>query len=216
MNIIVLCAGGHARVVIEALRSRNITPAGITDIDAGLNGKLIAGIPCIGTDDVVDSMTPQTVQLANGCGNRAKLSDSGLASRRKLFERFTTKKYHFPKIVHASAIAASDTIIGDGAQLMAGSIVQAGASVGTNTIVNSGAIVEHDCKIGSHVHIAPGAILCGSVTIAEEVHVGAGAIVLQGLSIGRRAIIAAGMVITRDVLEGETIGIPFSKNPGEL
>ena len=31
MNLIVLCAGGHARVVIEALRSRGIRPAAVMD-----------------------------------------------------------------------------------------------------------------------------------------------------------------------------------------
>ena len=212
MNKIVLCAGGHARVVIEALQSRKLTPAGVTDAEIALMGKLIAGIPVIGTDEVIDKMTPQSVQLANGLGNNAKPFNSGLARRRELFERFVAKRFRFPPVMHASATVASNAVISDGAQLMAGSIVQAGASVGMNTIVNTGAIIEHDCKLGPHVHVAPGAILCGNVTVAEETHIGAGAIVLQGLLVGRLAVIAAGIVVRRNVRDGETIGTHNSAN----
>ena len=38
MSLIVLCAGGHARVVIEALLSRGIRPTAVTDRDSARVG----------------------------------------------------------------------------------------------------------------------------------------------------------------------------------
>jgi UDP-perosamine 4-acetyltransferase len=200
MKTIVLCAGGHARVVIEALRSRDITLFGITDADAAA-AATIAGVPYLGNDDVVDGMNPSEVQLANGCGNRSNKQGSGLAPRRKLYERFARKNFKFPPVIHAQAIVASDAKIGDGVQIMAGAIVQAGATIGENVIINTGAIVEHDCEVAAHAHIAPGAILCGAVTVGEESHIGAGAVILQGRIVKRAAVIGAGQVIRQNVAD---------------
>ena len=65
--------------------------------------------------------------------------------------------------------------LGNGHQLLAGSVVNAGVTFGENVLLNSGAVIEHDCRIGSHSHIASGATLCGDCVIGESVHIGAGA-----------------------------------------
>ena len=206
MSLVVLCAGGHARVIIEALRSRHQVVDAVTDQAESLVGQCVADVPVIGNDDLVERMKPETAELVNGLGNRATRDDSGLAARRWLFERFSGKGFRFPAVVHASAIVASDAVIGDGAQILAGAIIQPAARVGANAIVNTGAIVEHDCEVGAHAHIAPGAILCGGVTVGEEAHIGAGAVVLQTIEIGSRAMIAAGSVVARNVAEGQFFG----------
>lgn len=207
MKIIVLSSGGHARVVVEALRSRNLNPFAMTDRNPDLKGAILFGLPVIGADNVVEELGPGNVVLANGLGNRARQADSGLGPRRQLFDHYLAKGYHFPQIVHAHAFVASDAELGEGTQVMAGAIVQSGASVGVNAVLNSGSLIEHDCKVGPHVHIAPGATLCGGTVVGEESHIGARAIILQGVKIGPRAVIAAGAIVTRDIAEQETYGI---------
>ncbi len=202
MSLIVLCAGGHARVVIEALLSRGRRPDAVTDCDAARIGTFLGGIPITGPDEEILKMKADSVELANGLGNRASRSDSGLSGRRELFGRFTGLGYVFPVISHASAVIASDASLGDGAQVMAGAIVQPAARIGRNVLVNTRAVVEHDCQVGDHAHIAPGAVLCGGVFVGENAHVGAGAIVLGGLSVGAGAVIGAGTVVTKNVAAG--------------
>ena len=52
MSLIVLCAGGHARVVIEALLSRGKRPdLRVTDRHFALVGTLIGGVPITGPDE---------------------------------------------------------------------------------------------------------------------------------------------------------------------
>src|SRR5690242_15664974 len=127
MSFIVLCAGGHARVVIEALLSRGIRPAAVTDSDAARLGDAIGGVPIMGSDDDVMKMAADKVELANGLGNRASRRDSGLLGRRALFDRFAALGYKFPMIAHVSAVIASDAQLGDGAQVMAGAVIQPAA-----------------------------------------------------------------------------------------
>ena len=202
MSLIVLCAGGHARVVIEALRSRGARPTAVTDRDSSRVGTFLGGIPIIGSDEDILEMQSDSVELANGLGNRASRSSPGLSGRRELFGRFAALGYAFPVISHASAVIASDVSPGEGAQVMAGAIIQPGALIGRNVLVNTRAVVEHDCQIGDHSHIAPGAVLCGGVSVGEGTHVGAGAVVLGGISLGLGSVVAAGAVVAKDVGAG--------------
>ncbi|KJC36615.1 hypothetical protein UP09_28615 [Bradyrhizobium sp. LTSP885] len=206
MSLIVLCAGGHARVVIEALLSRGIRPTAVTDRDPARIGEAVGGIPITGPDEDILKMDANAVELANGLGNQASRSDSGLAGRRALFGRFAGLGYRFPVISHLSAVIASDAALGDGAQVMAGAVIQPAAWIGRNVLVNTRAVVEHDCLVGDHAHIAPGAILCGGVSVGEGAHIGAGAVVLGGVSVGAGSIVAAGAVVARNVEAGAFAG----------
>jgi sugar O-acyltransferase (sialic acid O-acetyltransferase NeuD family) len=206
MSLIVLCAGGHARVVIEALLSRGVRTLAAVDRDPARKGTFLGTIPIVGSDEVVVAMSSATTELANGLGNRASRSNAGLSSRRELFERFFALGYSFPVIAHASAVIASDVSPGEGAQVMAGAIIQPGARIGRNVLVNTRAVVEHDCQIGDHSHIAPGAVLCGGISVGEGTHVGAGAIVLGGVSLGAGSVVAAGAVVAKDMEAGSFAG----------
>jgi sugar O-acyltransferase (sialic acid O-acetyltransferase NeuD family) len=206
MSLIVLCAGGHARVVIEALLSRGIRPTAVTDRDAGRIGESLGGIRITGSDEDILKMDADSVELANGLGNRASRSDPGLAGRRALFGRFVALGYKFPVISHASAVIASDAVLDDGAQVMAGAVIQPAARIGRNVLVNTRAVVEHDCVVGDHAHVAPGAVLCGGVSVGEGAHIGAGAVVLGGINVGAGSVVAAGAVVARHVEAGAFAG----------
>lgn len=204
LPVIILCGGGHARVLIEALKTSTMTILGITDADPAKRNMLITGIPVLGDDDVVAHHRPGTIQLVNGMG-----SVSVPRVRTALFERFKSQGYAFITVVHPSAVIASDVAIGEGAQIMAGAVIQPGSTIGLNTIVNTKASVDHDCHIGSHVHISPGVTLSGDVRIGDGVHIGTGATVIQGISIGRNSLIGAGSVVVTDVPENaEFAGVP--------
>src|SRR4030081_441395 len=137
MSLIVLCAGGHARVVIEALLSRGTRPAAVTCRDSARVGTSIGGIPIIGPDEDILKMKIDSVELANGLGNRASRSDSGLSARRDLFQRFAGLGYAFPVISHAATGIASDALLGEGARVMAGALIQRPRPLGRNVLVNT-------------------------------------------------------------------------------
>lgn len=193
--MIILGAGGHAGVVIDALRTSGVVPLGCLDSKAGV----VNGVSVLGGDDYLTGPT----ELANGLGNKATRHSSGLAKRAGLWRKFRDVGCSFPPVIHATAIVSEGATVSDGAQILAGAIIQTGAWIGKNAIINTRATIEHDCTVGDHSHIAPGAILCGGVVLGEEVHIGAGAIILQGVSIKEGAIIAAGAIVTRDVRAGE-------------
>jgi len=202
LPLIILGAGGHAKVLIDALRGAEIR--GLTDPGSDRAGQQVLGVPWLGADDVLSSHPPDAVQLVNGLGT-VRVAPR----RRALFELCKAKGYRFATVVHASAVIASDVDLAEGTQVMAGAVVQAGSQIGENTIINTGAVVDHDCRVGRHVHIASGAVLSGYVDVGDRVHIGAGATVIQGIRIGAGCLIGAGAVVIRDVLAGATVvGVP--------
>jgi UDP-perosamine 4-acetyltransferase len=202
--LIILGAGGHAKVLIAALLSGPAEILGIAD-RAGYNKTAdVLGIPIIGDDDSVLRYSPQDIQLINGLG-----SVSSTESRQELFDKFVALGYHFATVLHTTAVISTDVCLGEGVQVMAGVVIQPGTVVGDNSILNTHASVDHDCLIANHVHIAPGSTLSGGVCVGEGTLIGAGAVVIQGIEIGSRCVIAAGAVVIRDVAAHTSVaGVP--------
>lgn len=199
---LVIGAGGHARVLIEALTKSGTAILGCVAKEAPI--RWIPSIPFLGDDEALLRFAPSSVVLINGIGSTARPD-----LRRDIFLRFKQMGYRFGTVVHPAAILPSDIVLGDGAQVMAGAILQPGCRVGDNAIVNTGAVVDHDCRIGAHVHIAPGAMLSGDVTVGEGAHVGTGARIIQGVNIGTGAVVGAGAAVVHDVPPGtKVVGVP--------
>lgn len=204
LPVLIIGAGGHARVLIEAVLASGTPIAGIVDIDPVLKGKIVQGVPVLGGDAVVDNFPSGEFRLVNGIGS---IRDT--RRRRELFERFSARGYFFATVVHPAAVVASDAVLYEGAQIMAGAIIQPGCRIGQNSIINTKASADHDCQIGAHVHVAPGVTLSGDVRIGDHAHVGTGATVIQGVVIGAGSLVAAGAVVVRDVAAGAWVmGLP--------
>lgn len=202
--LIVIGAGGHAKVLIEALLRSGMPLAGIVDADPARHGTTLLDQPIRGGDELILAHAPAEVLLVNGLGS---IADPSL--RIRIFETFKGHGYRFETVIHPSAIVASDALFGEGVQVMAGTVMQPGCRLGDNSIINTGATLDHDCLIGKHVHIAPGVTLSGGVTVGEGAHIGTGATVIQGITIGPKAVVGAGAVVIRDVAANSTVsGVP--------
>lgn len=202
MRVVIAGAGGHARSVLEALRSTGEHEAvALTDADAGRAGAELDGVPVAGDDDQLEALRHRGVEGAClGVGGTASN-----ALRRELFERLRALGFSLPVVRHGSAVLARTAEVGAGSQVLAAAVLGAGVTLGEDVIINTGAIVEHDCRIGDHVHLATGCALAGGVTVQRAAHVGIGACVLQGVTIGEGAVVGAGAVVLRDVEAGDTV-----------
>jgi len=204
MPVIVVGSGGHAAVVADALLACDVPVIGFVDTDPARRGVIVCGLPVLGTEAVLESHSPGTTRLANGIGGVR--TD---ALRKPVQERLESHGWQFVAVRHPSAIVSPFATIAPGAQLLAGTIVQANARVGKGAIVNTAAVIEHDFELGDFVHVAPRALLCGAVVIGSDSHVGAGAVVRQQVRLGARTMVGAGAVVVSDFDgDGTLVGIP--------
>jgi UDP-perosamine 4-acetyltransferase len=206
---IVIGAGGHARVVIEALRSSNAELVGVLDINPKLKGTSIDGVEVLGGDELLAKFAPGSVALANGVGGIRSTE-----ARQAVFERLVAKGQLFPAVKSATAVVSDHATLAAGCQILTRAVVHPGAKIGANAVVNTGAIVEHDAWVGPNAFVGPGAILCGDVRVAESAYIGAGAVVLPGVKLGAGAMVAAGATAHKDVPEGgQMIGARLVRRP---
>lgn len=191
--VIVLGAGGHAKVVIDSLRALGHEIIGIVD---PYKEKFCEyyGLKVLGDDQSILNYKSNEVVLANGIG-----SIPGNNLRHKIINMMNKKGYEFIKFIHPLAIVASDLNIGAGVQIMSGVIIQPGVKIGNNSIINTGVVIDHDCIIHKDCHLAPGVTLSGNVVVNSKTHIGTGTSIIQNVNIGHDCEIAAGSVIFKDI-----------------
>lgn len=195
--VVILGAGGHGRVVAEALRSSGREVAAFLDRERERWGSELDGTRVAGGDDKLADYPAARFDCAVGVGG---LKDT--RRRRAVHEFAASRGAALPPVVAASALVSPSARLGAGAQVLTHAVVHPGASVGEGAVVNTAAVVEHDCVVGAHGFVGPGAILCGGASLGEGAFVGAGAVVLPGVSVGAGALVAAGAVVRADVPAG--------------
>jgi len=198
--ILIVGAGDHARVALSTLRALGIAVAGW----CGEVRRVDGDDPPLLSEAALLTQPREAVDLVNGVGSVDRPT-----ARRAAFERYAAAGFRFRTLVHPAAFVAAEARLGEGAQAMAGAVIQTGSVIDPDALVNTGARIEHDCRVGAHCHVATGAVLTGAVEVGEGSHVGAGAVVIQYVRIGAGALIGAGAVVLRDVPAGATaLGVP--------
>lgn len=199
--VLVVGAGGHARVCIEALQDCGHLVVGCVSSD----GTGSVGLPCpvVGRDDDLVAVAAQFavhhVFVAIG-DNRAR----ELAAARALAAGLTPVN-----AISRFAMVSPGARLGLGVAVLAGVVANSTADIGDGAILNTRCSVDHDATIGEFAHVAVGASVAGGVRVGARAVVGVGASVTPLVQIGADAIVGAGAAVIRDVAESTTVvGVP--------
>lgn len=196
INISIIGAGGHSKVVIEALEL-NENVLNIRLMDHFNYGNKVLGYS---VEHIVEWVTlDQKFHVAIGSNeHRKKVSiDASQDGRMPI------------TIIHKAAEVSKSAKLNHGCFVAAQAVISASTVIGNGCIINHNAVVDHDCFIGQYSHVAPNATLCGGVEIGMLSLIGAGAIILPNIVIGDNVTIGAGSVVTKDVPSNSKInGIP--------
>ncbi len=199
-------AGGHGKVVLDALDASGRTVAGFLDDDPALAGGEFMGLQVRSGSRLGDLDPPGVVVVA--------LGDGGV--RERVTARVREAGVPIVSAVHPSAVLGRGVKLGPGCMILAQAAVNPDTRLGRGVIVNTGATVDHDCIIGDFAHIAPGVRLAGEVRVGDRTLIGVGASVLPRVAIGADATVGGGSAVIRDVADRTTVvGNPARPLPGE-
>jgi sugar O-acyltransferase (sialic acid O-acetyltransferase NeuD family) len=187
-NIVVIGAGGHAKVVISTLRTNDCSIGAVFDDDSSLWGTELLGVPVRGPIAMADQSEFELGIIA--IGNNAV--------RKRIAHRLNLR---WLTVVHSAAWVDPDAKLGTGTVVFAGAVIQPGGVVGEHVIVNTSASVDHDCVVKDFCHIAPGVHLGGNVQVDEGAFLGVGSDVIPGRKVGAWTMVGAGAVVVRDLPE---------------
>lgn len=172
-------ASGHAKVIIDILKSQSLDVEAIYDDDENVCELL--GIPVLHQKE---KTSPLIISIGNNI------------IRKRIAENLSND---YGTAIHSSSIISPFATVGVGSVVMQGAIIQSCTTVGKHCIINTGATVDHDCDLQDYVHISPNVTLCGNVFVGEGTHIGAGSVVLPGVKIGKWCVIGAGSVVAKDI-----------------
>ncbi len=199
-NILIVGAGGHAKVVADILLSQGMAVGGFLDDDSAtwglnrLNMMVLGGIEMYTHYDLVG--------LIMGVGSNP--------ARQRIVERLGREAQRlWVNAIHPRATVASSVRMGHGVVIAGGAVVNPDSVLGNHTIINTSASVDHDCFIGNYAHLGPGTHLSGGVRVGEGALLGVGVSIAPGCSVGAWAVVGAGAVVVRDIPDHVTAkGVP--------
>jgi UDP-perosamine 4-acetyltransferase len=206
-QLIILGAGGHAKVAIELFREANEFDI-MGCLDQTQSG-FVGGVPILGDDSLLPSLRKKGVTHAF-----VAVGDNTI--RASLGKKLCDEGFTLANALAGSARISPSARIGTGVALMHGVVINAESVIADFAIINTNATVDHDCHIGLAAHIAPGAVLTGNVKVGSMALIGAGSCILPNVSIGDRALVGAGAVVTKAIsADSVSWGVPARQKPAK-
>jgi sugar O-acyltransferase (sialic acid O-acetyltransferase NeuD family) len=216
ISLSILGAGGHAKTVLELLKTKNIdallfsqpqnnifttiNKVYIFDDDLNKAGKKFYGHTVFGSIEFCLSTwwTQQYMFCAIGCNKQRK----NIVNKINTYfnEEQKEKELEWVKIIGHNSTIATTAKIGEGTLVLNGCNIGPDTQIGRHCIINNGANVDHDCILGDYVHIAPNATLCGGVQIGDGCLIGAGATIVPNIKIRAGVLVKAGSLVKHDIL----------------
>jgi acetyltransferase EpsM len=204
-ELVIVGGGEHARVLVEAARSRP---------DAWIVVGFVDPRPVPETRDLgVEWLGDDERALASARPEQAYALGVGAIGvspvRERIARRYDAAGVRWATVVHATAFVSPTAVLGDGAAVLAGAIVNTRARIGRHAVVNTGAVVEHDVSVGDFTQIGPAAAIGGGTEIGGSCYLGLGCRVRDHVRVGDGALVAMGAVVVAAVPAGAVVkGVP--------
>ncbi|MHB8108411.1 MAG: acetyltransferase [Syntrophorhabdaceae bacterium] len=196
-GVILVGAGGHAKVVVSTIVESDIKISEVYDDDPHKWGLIFCG----------KRITGPISNIEDSKASRAIMGIGDNSTRLAIAARF--KNVRWATAIHSRAYVHPSVEVGEGTVIFAGAIIQPDTVIGKHCIINTNASIDHDCIIGDYCHIAPASCLAGGISLGEGSFLGIGSIVSIGMNIGAWSIVGAGGVVLESIPSRATaVGIP--------
>jgi sugar O-acyltransferase (sialic acid O-acetyltransferase NeuD family) len=203
--MIIIGAKGFAKEVLEVVHQLNELDHLVfyDDVNLDIPEILYTKFP------VLKSIS-EAQDYFNTIDNRFTIGVGNPILRKKLYDKFTALGGKFVSTISSSSsIGSYDVVIGNGSNILAGTIFSNSTIIGIGCIVYYNTIITHDCVIGDFVEISPSSTILGRVTIGSFTQIGSNATILPKINIGKNVVVGAGSVVTKDLPDNcVAVGIP--------
>ncbi len=202
VELIIVGASGHGRVVLDCARGAGFQPIGF--IDRAIEpGRFVNGIPVLAPE-------PEACAELRTRGAAWFIAVGDNRVREDLARRIAALTGRpAASVVHPRCTISTAATFGSGVFIGPGVILNTEVRVGHGAILNTACTVDHDGLIKEFAQISPGCHLAGNVTIGTRAFLGTGVAVIPGITIGDDAVVGAGAVVVEGIAPGVTaVGNP--------
>ena len=158
-KIIIIGAGGHGKVVCDAILAEDkYELLGFVDDALPVGTHILNGFKVIESQKNIAQLKGKVDYFVVGIGSN-KVRD-------RIFN-LAVEYFNPGAVIHPKALLASGAAIGPGSVVLANAVINTAAIVGVNSIINVGVVVDHDCKIGDNVHLTIGTMIGSSSVVGN-------------------------------------------------
>lgn len=175
-NLLIIGAGGHGKVVLEAAELQGKWNK-ITFLDDREDTKSVLEHPIIDRLSQYEKYRNEYKYAIIAIGNNEK--------RLEWIEKLLKVGYKIPTIIHPKASVSRYSSIEMGTVVLAGAVVNAGTSIGKGCIININASIDHETVVCDGVHVCSGAVVRSECWIGKGCFIEAGSCVRSGEKIGK-------------------------------
>lgn len=158
-KIIIIGAGGHGKVICDAVVVQNkYELLGFVDDALPIGSVVLNAYKVIENQKNIQNLKNLGISFIVAIGNN------------KVRERIYNLTVEFLEaaiVIHPTAVIGSEVKVGKGSVILSNGIINASSQVGINSIVNVNAVVDHDCMIGDYVHLTIGSLVGSNSTICD-------------------------------------------------
>ena len=200
--MLIVGAKGFAKEVLEILFQNDISVNTFFFDDTNSNTDKLFDFPILKNAAAVHELFKKDNEFTLGVGNPK--------TRFELYKRFIELGGKFKSTISPfSNIGHYGNIIGDGCNIMTGTVITNDVTIQTGCLINLNCTIGHDSYLGMFTELSPGVSISGNCTIGSFCTIGTNATILPKIKLGNNVTVGAGAVVTRDFAEDVTVvGIP--------
>jgi sugar O-acyltransferase (sialic acid O-acetyltransferase NeuD family) len=194
MNLLIYCAGGFGREVMDIARRLNRAHARwdrIAFLDDECAERDYYGASVFRLEDAIAGFKAGTVEAAIATGEPFL--------RKAILEKLDAAGIGLTSLIDDAAVISETAAIGVGAIVFPGCFVSSMAILGRNVAIVAGSTIGHDSVFGDNCVVSGQVNLGGQCRIGSESFIGMGAQVRGGTRIGQGVIVGMGSVVFADI-----------------
>ncbi len=194
MKILIIGAGGHAKVIVDIIKKENkFEILGFLD-NSLKKGKKILGYEVLGNEDDINLLMSKQNVFGGIIAIGDNYSRSLLAKKIKKL----CKEFKFINCIHPMSSIAFDVTLGEGNVVMAGATINTSSKIGNHCILNTNSSIDHDNNLQNFSSLAPNSVTGGNVIVGKFSAIGIGATIQQNISIADNCIVGASSLVNKN------------------
>ena len=193
-DIYILGIGRNSVNIIELALDCGYNISGLIHFDESLTGQKYCGFKIIGS--FKELLIPEFISNKN-----VALSMGNIPIKKRIYDQLKKLNAIVPSLVHPTCIISRFAKIGEGVQILPGSIIEGDSEIGENTSITVNSVIAHNVKIGTDNLISGNCMVGAYSSIGNSTHIGQGSTIVSGKvkSIGDNCILGAGSVLVSDM-----------------
>lgn len=202
---IIVGAGTYGETYLYFLREAGVDVIGFLDDNAQLTGRIVRGVPVLGTTELLPSL-----KELYGVGNVYCPIGSNKV-RVKILEMARALGYQTPNFIHSRAsISSNVSMPSEGVYIEANTYIYPYTTIERDVMICVGSIVAHHCYLSQGTFISAGVNFGASVHAGKCAYMGIGSTIMTGVKeLGEDCLVGAGAVVVRDVpARAVVVGVP--------